>query len=149
MLRLTRCLLALHVVAASWAPECPCLTSSSSTFAAVQSAVTQLATDRGATNYTTTYGLEGCASYDAVDSSFVPACSTTPQPSYCSLQWCFVDQEKCDTNETLCNAAGGARGSDASPYCRSRDSVPSVVLPSMSERPRYSYQTCGALDMYR
>jgi len=120
------------------ADECPCITSSSPDFADFQAAVTSINRGSG-------YGLEGCKTYDAGIHDATVSCKNN-ESHYCELPWCYVDMNLCPQDKALCEAAGGVIGSSISAHCRTRENTASAFLQDL--KGHYSYQTCGALDVY-
>eukprot|EP00439_Symbiodinium_sp_Y106_P060667 s4361_g9.t1 len=76
-----------------------------------------------------------------LESRGLPAASR----AWCGNLWCYVDPELCPENEDLCEAAGGAMGSNASAHCRTRKTNPTNFLNVSA---RYSYETCGFINRY-
>lgn len=75
--------------------------------------------------YDRPYGFGGCSAWDA---GRPPKCDSTPAPSYCASEWCYVTSE-CAT------------GIETSHFAYHIES-----LPNPSDRLLYSYAHCGALD---
>ena len=95
-----------------------------------------------AAGFPATYGLTGCGAHDSNVSQ--TGCSQN-QGAWCGNLWCYVDPELCPENEDLCEAAGGAMGSNASAHCRTRKTNPTNFLNVSA---RYSYETCGFINRY-
>ncbi|CAK9117506.1 unnamed protein product [Durusdinium trenchii] len=117
------------------APECPCIDSSHSDYAAISAVVQSwgMAAD---------YGLGACAAHDSNNTLY--DCTMNAHP-YCTAPWCYVDTSLCQKNNALCVAAGGVPGSDISPYCRTRSNT---VSPQFNITVAYSYETCGSINHY-
>jgi len=115
------------------APECPCITNSSSFFRTLQA-------DIAASGFPEGYGTMGCKAYDMNNTKADCKANTH---SFCFSPWCYVDPELCPVNETVCQEAGGQVGSMKSPACRTRD-----VRADRFGQHQYSYATCGSLSTY-
>jgi hypothetical protein len=126
----------------SGAHECPCLNGTESQYASARAALVTLTFPAG-------YGMEGCKAYDK--GLAFTGCSTASPPGHCDKPWCYVDVDKCPMNVNKCIASGGQINGEGSPYCRGRDHEMTVVLKdsiAAAAKPFYSYQTCGAVDVY-
>ena len=123
--------------------ECPCLTATDPRARAI-------ARELADAGYLETYGLGGCKAYD--EGNQLQGCHVADPPEFCGKPWCYVDVELCPINEDNCRDEGGIPGSEASPFCRERKHEASVILPgtatASTEKPYYSYSTCGALDLF-
>lgn len=87
------------------------------------------------------YGLEGCKPYDMALRSGFADCTIVPPPEYCSLSWCYVDEEICQVRR-MC------LGSEVRPYCRDRPRKATQASSHVDFMLFYSYETCGNLDTY-
>jgi hypothetical protein len=132
------CAVSLQPLYATGSPDCPCIdpwaTDDPSTAFAVHGNQTCLVTDWGQC-YPTTYGSGGCTAHDAslpataFSSGINTQCENNTRPleafEWCRTPWCWVDPKTCH-----------------------RPHYVTSYFANRTDRPSYSYQTCGYLNTY-
>ena len=107
-------------------PDCPCTNPWSTGSFSVQGNKTCLVSNAGEC-YPTKYGVGQCATWDSLQEVPGDVCSasTLDTPEWCDTPWCWVDPNNC-----------------------ARQHRPSAYFSNRTDRPTYSYQTCGYMDTY-
>ena len=117
--------------------DCPCMSQSSREFELAKEIVNESMKQENR-NLTEDYGFNGCKLYNDGE------CKKFPLS--CHQEWCYVDMDKCQINETACgeDELGSRLGSFKSASCRKRP----VSQSRFSDSLYFSYETCNNLGSY-
>lgn len=113
--------------------DCPCMNQSSGEFELAKEIVNESMKQENR-NLTQDYGLNGCKLYNDGE------CKKFPYS--CHQEWCYVDMDKCQINETACGE--DKLGSFESGFCRKR----AVSQSRFNDSLYFSYETCNNLGSY-
>lgn len=114
--------------------DCPCMSQSSREFGLAKKILLSESVKEQNRSLREDYGLTGCKKHDHKE------CSEYPYS--CKQEWCYVDMDKCQINETACGE--DKLGSFKSGFCRTRAVSQSLYNDSLY----FSYETCNNLGSY-
>ena len=112
--------------------DCPCMDESSREFGLAKEILQSESVKEE--NRSEDYGLTGCMLYNDGE------CKKFPYS--CHQEWCYVDMDKCQINETACGE--DKLGSFENAFCRQRP----VSQSRFNDSLYFSYETCNNLGSY-